>query len=73
LSATVPGSVAHWKIVCGEDPPVREIEIRAGLRWSGGRERIRERRASPRVQAVVEVKEGKITAVEDSWAARSRT
>jgi hypothetical protein len=68
----VPGSVAHWKITCGSEPPVREMEIRAGLRWSAGRERMRSRRAAPSDQAVVQVKEGKITAAEDSWAASSR-
>lgn len=34
----------------------REMEIRAGLRWDGGRERRRVRRAVPRVQAVSVVK-----------------
>lgn len=46
------------------------METRAGFCWSGGRERIRERRASPRDQAMEEVKEGKRTEGEDSWAVR---
>lgn len=36
--------------------PPREMEIRAGLRWEDGRERIRVRRASPSLKAVFEVK-----------------
>lgn len=48
----------------------RVMEISAGLRWSEGRERIRWRRARPRDQAVVEVKVGKRTEGEDSWAVR---
>lgn len=43
---------------------------KAGLRWSEGRERMRVRRASPRDQAIEEVKLGKRTEEEDSWAAR---
>lgn len=47
------------------------MEIRAGLRWSSGRERIRERRARPRDHAVVAVNEGKIALGEVSWRASS--
>lgn len=46
--------------MCRDPPPLgavaRAIEIRAGLRWESGRERMRERRAVPRVQAVEAVK-----------------
>lgn len=48
------------------------METRAGLRCVGGRDRMRSRRARPRVQAVLEVKVGKITEGLDSRAARSR-
>lgn len=48
------------------------MEISAGLRCVGGRDRMRSRRARPRVQAVLEVKEGKRTEGLDSRAARSR-
>lgn len=47
-----------------------EMLINAGLRWSGGRERIRVRRARPRDQAMLEVKDGKSTEGEDSRAVR---
>lgn len=59
--------------MCGSDALAvveRVMEIRAGLRWSEGRDRIRVRRARPRDQAVVEVKVGKMTEGEDSWAVR---
>ena len=72
MSATVPGSVAHWKMTCGSEPPVKVMEIKAGLRCVGGRDRMRSRRARPRVQAVLEVKVGKRTEGLDSRAARSR-
>lgn len=49
---------------------VRDIEIKAGFRDPGGSERIRVRRAVPRVQAVVVVKEGKICVGEDSRVER---
>lgn len=48
-----------------------EMDIRAGLRWSEGRERMRVRRARPSDQAVVEVNDGKRTEGEDSRAARA--
>lgn len=51
---------------------MRAMEMRAGLRWTDGRDRTRDRRARPRDQAVEEVKEGKTTDAEDSWAARSK-
>lgn len=57
-------------MTCGSPPVVRAIEIRAGLRWLAGRERMRERSARPRDQAVVVVKEGKMAEGEDSCAAR---
>lgn len=73
LSATVPGSVAHWKITCGSPSvPASAIETSAGLRWSDGRERIRVRSAWPSVQAVVLVNDGKIAAEAVSWAVRVR-
>ena len=58
--------------MCGSaaEPVTSEMETRAGLRWSGGRERMRVRKARPRDQAIVEVKEGKSTAGEDSWEVR---
>lgn len=46
-------------------PLVCVIEMRAGLRCGGGRERMRARSAVPRFQAVVAVKE-ESTAEEDS-------
>lgn len=64
--------MAAWNTTCGSDPPVSAMEMRAGLRWSAGRERIRDRSARPSDQAVLEVKEGKMTAAEDSWAVSSR-
>jgi hypothetical protein len=56
----VPLSVALWKSTWSGTPPdvavANAMEIRAGLRWLEGRERIRSRRAMPRVQAVSVVK-----------------
>jgi hypothetical protein len=43
-------------LVGGPVAVAREMEIRAGLRCEGGRERRRVRRAVPRVQAVSVVK-----------------
>lgn len=48
-----------------------EILINAGLRCSEVSERIRVRRARPRDQAVVDVKDGKRTEGEDSRAVRA--
>ena len=64
--------MAHWKTTCGSAAELvtSVMETRAGLRWSGGRERMRARRARPRDQAVVEVKVGKRTEGEDSWEVR---
>lgn len=47
------------------------MDIRAGLRCSMGKERMRARRARPRDQAVLEVNVGKRTEGEDSWAVRT--
>lgn len=59
-------------MTCGSEPPVKVMEIKAGLRCVGGRDRMRSRRARPSVQAVLEVKVGKRTEGLDSRAARSR-
>lgn len=59
-------------MTCGSEPPVKVMEIKAGLRCVGGRDRMRSRRARPRVHAVLEVKVGKRTEGLDSRAARSR-
>jgi predicted TIM-barrel enzyme len=48
------------------------MEIRAGLRFALGRERIRERRVRPSAQAVSEVKVGRMAEGELSRAASSR-
>lgn len=50
---------------------VSAMEISAGLRMAEGRERIRVRRAFPRSQAVLAVKEGKMAAGESSRAMSS--
>lgn len=75
LSGIVPSSVAHWKTVCSGPLPgvavVRAIEMRAGLRCSEGRERIRSRRAVPRVQAVVVLNVVKVCSGEISWVVRT--
>lgn len=60
LSGIVPLSVALWKTTWSGTPPdvavARAMEIKAGLRVPCGRERMRSRRAVPRVQAVLVVK-----------------
>jgi hypothetical protein len=70
----VPDSVTAWKMTCGWRcwaVLVSAMEISAGLRTAEGRERIRVRRAFPRSQAVLAVKEGKMTAGESSKAMSS--
>lgn len=69
----MPGSVAHWNTTCGSvaELVTSVIEIRAGLRCSDGRDRMRARKARPSVQAVLALKVGKRTEGEDSWAVRT--
>lgn len=61
--------------MCGGVPPevavASMMEIRAGLRWVLGRERIRSRRALPSVQAVSAVKDWKVCSWLDSWAIKT--
>lgn len=47
------------------------MEMRAGLRWLVGKERIRSRRALPKVQAVVVVNEVNVCSGLVSWAIRT--
>lgn len=58
------------------DPPplvavASAMEIRAGLRWLSGRDRIRVRSALPSVQAVSAVKERKVCSGLVSWVMRT--
>lgn len=55
--------------MCGVALVVRAMEIKAGLRWDDGSERIRERSARPRLKAVVLVNVWKSALGEDSCAA----
>lgn len=60
--------------MCGAPPGVpvvKAMEIRAGLRWLVGRERIRVRRALPRVQAVVVLNVVKMCSGSVSWVMRA--
>jgi hypothetical protein len=75
LSGIVPLSVALWKTTCGGRPPdvavARAMLIRDGLRVPSGRERMRSRRALPRVHAVLAVKVVKVCSGLTSWAMRA--
>lgn len=55
--------------MCGVALVVRAMEIKAGLRWDDGSERIRERSARPSLKAVVLVNVWKSALGEDSCAA----